>query len=58
MLFGTCNKTSQFTEEFKLSLDNTDINQVNAFKFLGVTIDQHLTWKNQIDNLAKHVLVV
>ena len=53
MLFGTRNKTKQFSDEFKLSLDNTEIIQVNAFKFLGVTIDQNLSWKNQIDNLAK-----
>ena len=51
MLLGTRNKPSQFTEKIKLSLDNTDIHQLNAFKFL-VTIDQNLTWKNQIDNLT------
>ena len=58
MLFGTRSKTSQLKDQFKLSISNTDINQVDAFKFLGVTIDQNLTWKNQIDNLAKNVLAV
>jgi len=53
MLFGTRNKTNQLNNDFKLSLNNTDIDHVNSFKFLGVTVDEHLTWKNHIDELAK-----
>ena len=31
---------------------------VSTFKFLGITVDRNLTWKNHIDDLAKSVLVV
>ena len=27
--------------------------EVSTFKFLGITIDQNLTWKNHVDDLAK-----
>ena len=53
MLFGTRHQSNQIKNKFKLSLDNTEINRVDAFKFLGVTVDQILTWKNHIDELAK-----
>ena len=52
MLFGTQNKTNK-TDDFKLSLDNIEIERVNTFKFLGVTVDQNLSWKTHIDNLRK-----
>ena len=27
--------------------------EVSTFKFLGITVDQNLTWKNHVDDLAK-----
>ena len=45
MLFGTHIKTKQYENKLKLSLDNVEIKCVNACKFLGVTIDQNLTWE-------------
>ena len=53
MLFGTRYKTKQCNNNFKVSLDDKEIDHVNAFKFLGVSVDQNLTWKNHIDNLVK-----
>ena len=53
MLFGTHSKTTQYRNELKLSLDDVEIKEVNACKFLGVTIDQNLTWENHITELAK-----
>ena len=53
MLLGTRNKTNQFKDKFNLSINDTELDEVNAFKFLGVTVDQNLTWKNHIDELAK-----
>ena len=53
MLFGTRNKTNQINNDFKLTLNNNDIDRVKAFKFLGVTVDENLTWKNHVDVLAK-----
>ena len=53
MLFGTHIKTKQYENKLKLSLDNVEIKCVNACKFLGVTIDQNLTWENHIIEVAK-----
>ena len=58
MLFGTRNKTKKINNDFKLLLDNVEINHVNSFKFLGVSIDQNLSWKIHIDNLCKNAVVV
>ena len=37
----------------QLILEETHIKQVEFTKFLGVYLDQHLTWKNHIDFIAK-----
>jgi len=36
---------------FSFSLDGQLLTQTNATKFLGVYIDEHLTWKNYINEL-------
>ena len=36
-----------------LTLENTVIKQVTETKFLGVLIDQHLSWKPHIDFVSK-----
>ena len=53
MLFGTRNKISNINTNFELSLNGQVINRVDAFKFLGVTVDQNLTWNQHINNLSK-----
>ena len=53
MLLGTSNKTNQCKDKFKLSVDDTEVKEVSTFKFLGITVDQNLTWKNHVDDLAK-----
>ena len=53
MLFGTNHKTKEIGHNFKLSLDNSEIINVKLFRFLGVTIDQNLSWKNHINELSK-----
>ena len=35
-----------------LKLNNTSIERVNKFNFLGVTLDEHLNWKCHIENIA------
>ncbi len=30
----------------KIKMNNTTINRVKEFNFLGLTIDENLTWKN------------
>ena len=53
MLLGTRNKTNQCKDKFKLSIDDTEVKEVSTFKFLGITVDQNLTWKNHVDELAR-----
>ena len=53
MIFGTQNKTKQLNDQLKISINDTEIRQINATKFLGITIDQNLTWKNHINELRK-----
>ena len=38
-----------------LTLENTVIKQVMETKFLGVLIDQHLSWKSHIDFVSKKI---
>src|SRR6218665_2440200 len=42
-------------ETCKLVIDNTEIPQVNSVKFLGVYVDQHLTWKIHLENVASKI---
>ena len=53
LLLGTPHKTNQSKDQFKLSIDNTEVKEVSTFQYLGITIDQTLTWKNHVDDLAK-----
>ena len=53
MLFGTNNKTKKYNNRFKLCLDNVEISHVDACKFLGLTVDQSLTWNNHINDPSK-----
>ena len=54
---GTYNKTRKYRDRLKLSLDNVEISHVDAYKFLGLTVDQGLTWNIRIDDLSKKVQV-
>src|SRR6218665_1143286 len=42
-------------ETCKLVIDNTEIPQVNSVKFLGIYVDQHLTWKIHLENVASKI---
>ena len=53
MLLGTRNKTNQCKDKFRLSIHDSEVKEVSTFKFLGITVDQNLTWKNHVDDLAK-----
>ena len=53
MLLGTHKKTNQSKDKFKFSIDDTEVKEVSTSKFLGITVDQNLTWKNHVDDLAK-----
>ncbi len=36
-----------------LNVENTAIDQVRDFNFLGLTIKEHLNWKGHLDKLSK-----
>ena len=38
-----------------ISLDNTVLNRVQQSKFLGIIIDENLTWKNHINCLQNGI---
>ena len=38
-----------------ITLDNVAVQQVEVTKFLGVLLDQHLSWKYHINHVAKKV---
>jgi hypothetical protein len=38
-----------------ISISNKPIDQVKSISFLGVNIDEHLTWKNHIDSVSKKI---
>ena len=56
MILGTPHMTStKIREDFDVTLNNTALERVKFTKFLGVIIDECLTWKNHIDCIAKTV---
>ena len=50
--------SSSDVEKVKLNikLDGVSLNRVSSTKFLGVIIDENLTWKNHIDAISKTIL--
>ena len=43
-------------DDFQLNLDGTTIKSLSFVKIFGVTIDQDLTFGEQIDNVAKKTI--
>ncbi len=39
----------------QLNIENTPIDRVSDFNFLGLTINEHLNWKGHIDKLANKI---
>ena len=54
MLIGTYQRLSA-ADGFSIRADNTDLDRVYAFKYLGVLMDQTLSWKDHIDSLGKKI---
>ena len=54
MLIGTYQRLSA-ADGFSIRTDNTDLDRVYAFKYLGVLMDQTLSWKDHIDLLGKKI---
>ena len=51
ILFHNLHKNIE-NSKLDLKLNNTLIERVNKFNFLGVTLDEHLNWKCHIENIA------
>ena len=56
MILGTPKMTSTKThQDFNITLNDTLLERVKFTKFLGVLIDECLTWKNHIDCISKTI---
>ena len=44
-----------YTQPIPLVLNNSRLSQVKVTKFLSVTVDKNLTWKNHIDELVTKI---
>ena len=54
MILGTSHMTSvKAQQHFNVILDDTVLDRVKYTKFLGVLIDENLTWKCHIDSVSK-----
>ena len=53
MLIGTLGRVRN--RRLNLTMEGDQIEQVNEFKYLGVIIDQHLTWKGHIDMISSKI---
>ena len=53
MVIGTIGRVKN--SRLNLTMDGEHIEQVHEFKYLGVIIDQHLTWKVHIDMISSKI---
>ncbi len=52
---GTRQRLSNMDHDFEISIDDEKLANVDNIKYLGVTIDKHLTWNTHISNLCKSI---
>ena len=61
MLLGTRHGNAKYVEsvpanrDIQVKLDDINLQKVSSTKFLGVIIDENLTWKNHIDGISKTI---
>ena len=48
MLLGTYQRTAE-ADDLVIEISNTGLERVNKFKYLGVVLDNTLSWKNHIE---------
>ena len=53
MFIGTPHQTSNITNDHHIFLDGCKLNRVYNAKFLGITLDDNLTWRSHINNVCK-----
>jgi len=54
VLFRSSRKSLPVSD-YSLSIENSEISQVKSAKFLGVHIDEHLTWNVHINNIENKI---
>ena len=52
----TCAKSTPYNERRTIAVNSQKIKQVDKVKFLGVIIDENLTWDDQIKHLENKLL--
>lgn len=45
----------QTDREYKILINNTEISQVSSVRFLGVIVDDKLSWKEHVNNVSKKI---
>ena len=56
MVFRYSQRALNSLPKLKLKIDNTDIEKVQTFDFLGIRITETLTWKDHISNIGTKYL--
>ncbi len=46
---------SKRINQLQLNIENIAIDRVSDFNFLGLTMNEHLSWKNHIDKLSNKI---
>ena len=54
MLIGTHQRLN-IVDSFSVTADNTSLERVDTFKYLGVLMDQTLFWKEHISSMGKKI---
>ena len=54
IIYGSSCKLIKF-KNVSISVNDIPLSKTNSFKYLGVTIQQNLTWSEHIDNIGKKV---
>jgi len=42
----------------KLKIDELEVSRVQVIKFLGVLVDEKLSWSNRINPVCKHIYII
>ena len=50
-----CSRQHKYTQSVPLVLNGVNLNRVAITKFLGVKIDEHLTWKSHISDVSNKI---
>ena len=55
MIMGTRQRNRNNDKDISIVLNDAQLDRVSSTKFLGVIIDENLTWKNHIDGVSKTI---